>query len=185
MILDLRQKRRDNRKKSKAPYPEGWYLFLQYSNKAPLRIFEAFGREEKKQLVWSLLTSRWLGAFIPEGLTNSHVLARLYRVCVNSKPMIFLRSNSMIIFSIGVSVLLPWCQRTNPEASGQGLFLHPWKLRKCLCLRIANRCAKLSSTAQRRGIYLFYYRCKKYAGCKHLISNWRILLLFWYSFSSV
>jgi len=47
------------------------------------------------------------------------------------------------------------------EPKDQGLFLHPWKLRKSLILRIANRCARLSSTAHRCGIYLFYYRCKK------------------------
>ena len=50
------------------------------------------------------------------------------------------------------------------EPKDQGLFLDPWKLRSRLCLRIANRCARLSSTAHRCGARLFYYRSKKYAG---------------------
>ena len=50
-------------------------------------------------------------------------------------------------------------EKTNQK--NLGLFLDPWKLRKHLILRIANRCARLSSTAHRCGARLFYYSSKK------------------------
>ena len=140
--------------------------------------------------------------FIPEGLTNSHVLAlpanqvpaRLYRVCVNSKPMIFWGRIAWLYFQL---VFLFFCLDAKapiPKLRDKAYFyilenyVNPLSYRwQTAALMHSSRCTRRmqGSTAHRCGIYLFYYRCKKYAGCKHLISDWKILVLFWYSFSSV